>query len=119
MMYIKHVLIMNIGMTANGFDLTKEMVLNSIDSFEHQPLIYNKKKEFKDYIEENISNYKNEIAIGFIAGNIEVTDIEVFADIIIKDEYKNLWNGKYDNWCIDYPIEDNKNKFRLNSIEVF
>lgn len=115
-MLIKHALIMNIGETENGYiTITKEAVLNSIKTFEYKPIVYNKNQAFRDYRESNFDNYKNELIIGHILGNVEVTDKEVFADIIVKDEYKDLWKDKYDNWC----IQDNKSGFELLSIEVF
>jgi hypothetical protein len=109
-MIIEKALIMNIGKTANDFNLTKEMVLNSIESFKNKPIIYNKQQELKHCTED--------IVIGFILEKeVKVTDLEVFADIFVFDEYKNLWDGKYNNWSIQ--LSDSENKFQLLSIEVF
>jgi hypothetical protein len=119
-MELKRQLIMNIDKTQNDFEITKEMVFNSMESFINKPIVYNKKQEFKDYSEDNLSIYKDRtIVIGIIIGNIEVTDTEVLADIMIRDDFKDLWKGKYDNWCIDYPVDNDKNKFEFLSVEVF
>lgn len=48
-MKLKKQLIMTIGMTQNDWELTKEMVENSTDSFANAPIVLNKKAEFKDY----------------------------------------------------------------------
>lgn len=115
-MRIERALIMNIGKTQNDYiTITKEAVLNSLESFINKPIVYNKNQEFTDYRENNFDNYKNELVIGYIVGNIEVTDTEVFADIVIKDEYIHLWKDKYDNWC----IQDNKTSFEFVSVETF
>lgn len=118
-MIIRRVLIMQIGETQNGFILTKEMVLNSLDTFTDVPIVYNEKQSLKDYRDNKIVNkFNKEYAIGVIVGNIEVTDKEVFADINIWDKYLDKWKGKYDNWCIQFD-DDEKSKFKLCSIECF
>lgn len=118
-MQLEKQLIMIIGMTQNNLDLTKEMVENSLDSFAHVPIVWNKQQEFKDYREENIENYKNEIAIGIICEepNIIIEGNNVYADIFIFPQYKDLWKGKFDNWSIQF--NEDRTKFTLCSIEVF
>lgn len=108
---------MQIGETQNGFILTKEMVLNSLDTFTDVPIVY--KESFKNYRDDEVVNkFNKEYAIGVIVGNIEVTDKEVFADINIWDKYLDKWKGKYDNWCIQFD-DDEKSKFKLYSVECF
>ena len=111
-------LIMNIGETQNGWTLTMEMVLTSIDSFSRTPIVLNHKENFKDYTD--MSNYFNQCkVIGMLAQdpNIEIINDCVYADLLIHPEHESLWKGKYDNWCIRF--NDDKSGFILDSIEVY
>lgn len=116
-MLLKNQLIMTIGETPNGWTLTREMVENSLDSFANKPIVWNKKQEFKDY--RNMEDYKSCQVIGIISSepNIQIGIDEVYVDIVIKDEYADLWKGKFDNWCMQ--IDFDKKSFILDSIEVF
>ena len=118
MLILKNQLIMTIGEVPNGWTLSKEMIMNSLDTYANKPIVWNKKQEFKDY--RDMENYKNNQVIGMILEepNLKITDKEVYADIMImNDNHKHLWTGKFDNWCI--TISDDKKSFELESIEVF
>jgi hypothetical protein len=116
---MKRQLIMTIGVTANGWELTKEMVENSLGTFANIPIIYNKKEEYKDYTKGFEDYFKNNQAVGVICSipNIAIECNNVYADIIMMDDYQYLWKGKFDNWCLE-PSKDKKS-FKLLSIEVF
>jgi len=118
-MILEKQLIMTIGMTANNWEVTKEMVENSIGTFKNIPIMWNKKSEFKNYNDENFNNYEKLSIIGYICTepNIQIEDNNVYADIFILAEYSDLWKGKFDNWCLQ-PSDDKKS-FKLCSIEVF
>lgn len=110
---------MEIGKTQNGFTITKEMLLNSIETFKQKPIVFNSKQTLENYTDDEIvDRFNNEYAIGFIFDNIElINEKEVYADIFIFDKHIDKWNSKYDNWCIQ--LDDDKSKFNLCSIEVF
>jgi len=118
-MLLEKQLIMTIGMTENNWELTREMIENSLESFYNAPIVWNEKSEYKDY--NNIDNYKNCKVIGIIPENskIVIEDNNVYADIKLFKEYSkmDLWKDKYNNWCILF--DDSKIKFKLESIEVF
>lgn len=117
-MIIENALVMNIMMTQNGLDITKEMVENSLESFKHTPIVHNPQGEFNDYTNENIDNYdKRTETIGIILEPAHIENDEVYAKIAIWDRYENLWHGKYDNWCI--VLTEDKKSFVVDSIEVF
>lgn len=117
-MIIKNALIMNIMMTENGLNITKEMVENSLESFINVPVVYNSRGDFKDYTEKNIDNYKTEtFPIGVVLNGVHIENDGVYAEIMIWDKYEKLWHGKYDNWCI--VLAEDKKSFRVDSIEVF
>ena len=61
-MIIKNALIMNIMMTENGLNITKEMVKNSLESFINVPVVYNSRGDFKDYTDADWAEFvaKNE-----------------------------------------------------------
>jgi len=119
-MILEKQLIMIIGMTENKWELTKEMIENSIKSFHNAPILWNKTHNNKDY--NNIDNYKECKVIGIIPENskIIIEGNNVYADISLFEEYGgiDLWKGKFDNWCIQFDRNDNS-KFVLISIEVF
>ena len=121
-MILEKQLIMTIGMTENNWELTKEMVENSIKSFHNAPIVWNERKKYKDYNYNNIDNYRDCKVIGMIPENskIIIEDNNVYADISLFEEYNgiDLWKGKFDNWCIQFD-KNNDSKFVLNSIEVF
>jgi hypothetical protein len=115
-------LIMTIGETANEWTLTKEMVEASLDTFGNVPIVLNDKAKFKNYLDENFSHYGDLTVIGYIDSvpDVFIEGNDVYADIIIFDRHKDLWKGKFDNWCLQ--MKDNKNwslGFELVSIEVF
>jgi hypothetical protein len=117
-MVLKKQLIMTIGMTQNNWELTKEMVKNSIKTFQGVPIVWNKQQEFKDYTGD-MKDYKNEMVIGMILenGRVCIEDNNVYADIFLIEGYRHLWKDKFDNWCIQFS--DDKKSFILESIEVF
>jgi hypothetical protein len=116
-MKLEKQLIMTIGMTQNNWELTREMVENSLNSFPNEPIIWNKNQEFKDYTD--MKNYNNNLLIGMICedANIVIEENNVYADIFVYDKYLELWKGKFDNWCIQF--NDGWKLFKLDSIEVF
>ena len=116
--FVKKQLIMTIGLTQNNWELTKEMVENSISSFYNTPIVWNKKGNFNYYDDTNL--YDEQIIIGLISENpnIIIEGNNVFADIIILNKFKDIWKGKFNNWCIKFKDED-KTSFDLCSIEVF
>ena len=119
-MILEKQLVMTIGMTENNWELTKEMVENSIESFYNAPIVWNKTHNNKDY--NNTDNYRDCKVIGVIPKNskIIIEGNNVYADISLFEEYGgiDLWKGKFDNWCIQFDRNDNS-KFVLISIEVF
>lgn len=117
-MIIEKALIMNIMMTENGLNITKEMVENSLESFINAPIVCNSRGDFKDYTKENIDNYQTKtFPIGVILNNVHIENDGVYARVMIWDKFEELWHGKYDNWCI--VLAEDKKSFRVDSIEVF
>jgi len=117
-MKIKNALVMEIMETQNGFEITKEMVKSSLKSFINAPIVYNKKQQTTNYRDEEFQNYYDKnIVIGFVSEVVNLIENKVLADIFIRDEYIYLWNGKYDNWCIQF--NEDKTAFTLFSIEIF
>lgn len=116
-MILYNQLIMTIGKTQNDFEFTREMVENSIGTFKNAPIVWNKKEKFKDYRDNNIENYNNLVVIGVILDEPIISDNNIYANIFIIDKYKDLWKGKFDNWCIN--LNEDKKSFKLFSIEVF
>ncbi len=118
-MIIKDAVIMHIMKTANGLDITREMVESSIDTFEKSPIIHNPGFIIKDYTEANKGNYNKETyAIGYIMTKPYIIGNEVRADIMILDEFQHLWNGHYDNWSITLDAKQ-YNGFQFSALEVF
>ena len=117
-MIIENVLIMDIMETQNGFEITREMVENSLESFINAPIVYNKKQQTTNYRDEEFQNYYDKnIVIGFVSEVINIIGNKVLANIYIRDEYVDLWKGKYDNWCIQF--NEGKTAFTVFSIEIF
>lgn len=117
----KHVLIMKIGKTSNGLDITKSMMYNSIETFGNIPISYSKKQETDTYEEIFSPSFNvDESIIGMtLSKNIEINNYGVYVDILIFDKYNDLWKGKIDNWSIIHPINHNYNIFKLYSLEVY
>lgn len=110
--------IMELGETANGLNITKEMILSSINTFSMKPIVFNDREVLKDYTnDEIVDKFNNENVIGLIRGGVEIVGNEVYAEILILDKYVDKWKGKYDNWCIQ--LNEDKTKFELISIECF
>ncbi|MDK0982949.1 hypothetical protein P5F71_07840 [Clostridium perfringens] len=105
----------------NPHKLTKDIILNSLDSFIKKPVVFNKDGKFQDYNDEikvGIFMYQN--AIGFIK-SIEIEKDEIVATIIyfnssIKNKEINL-KKKYDNWQI--TINSDLNNFVFDYVEIF
>ena len=117
-MKIENALVMEIMETQNGFEITKEMVKNSLESFINAPIVYNKKQQTTNYRDEEFQNYYDKnVVIGFVSEVINIIENKVLANIYIRDEYVDLWTGKYDNWCIQF--NENKTAFIVLSIEIF
>lgn len=119
MVLLKKQLIMRIGLTQNNWELTEQMVRNSLETFRGVPIVWNQKEEFKDY-SGDMKDYKKEKVIGMVLvdGDIIIEENKVYADIILlHDEYRYLWKGKFDNWCI--LLNEDGSAFKLYSIEVF
>ena len=121
-MKLEKQLIMTIGMTNNNWELTREMVENSLNTFTGKPIVWNKEQNFKDYSDMKSYYIDNKI-IGIIAAEpdskIIIEDNNVYADIWLFEKFDGdkLWKGKSDNWCI--TIADDWKSFILDSIEVF
>lgn len=120
-MEIKEFILMEIGIAPNGFEITKEMVENALDSFTNCPIIYNKKAIFKDYRDnDTVENFNNDFIIGFIKGDIEILDnkligtVGFFDDLLERFELQ-INKNKYDNWQI---IVENGN-FTYRACEIF
>jgi hypothetical protein len=118
-MIIKNVKIMSIGETINGFEITKDMIEKSIDTFPNAPVVWNKEQELRDYTNDiDIQIFNESHTIGIVgSGNIVIKDDGVYADLIIADWHMNKWKNKCDNWMIQ--LEDDKQSFKFCSVEVF
>lgn len=114
-MILEQQLIMSIGVTNNGWELTESMVRNSIGNFNGAPIIYNKDSNFKNY--NDLSKYNENTVIGTIVDNVNIVGNNVYADIYLFEKYSHLWKGKFDNWCVQFDTD--KEGFLLCSIEVF
>jgi hypothetical protein len=116
-MKLEKQLIMIIGMTQNNWELTREMIDNSLDSFANKPIVWNEKQNFKDY--RDMENYKQCKVIGMICeeANILIENNNVYADILLFDRCCGEWKGKFDNWRL--TIDNDWKSFKLDSIEVF
>ena len=117
-------IVMHIMKDANGFDMTRELVENSRESFPLKPIMYNQQGKFKEYdrnmkdkmLSEHYLN--NTQIIGCICSDsITIEDNTVYADIFIFESQLSKWNGKYDNWQIQ--LSDDNKSFELCAIEVF
>jgi hypothetical protein len=118
-MFLEKQLIMTIGITQNGWELTKEMINNSINTFAQAPIVLNSRQEYKNYNNPFEDYLNNCTVIGVISStpNIIIEENNVYADILLWEHKKNFWKDKFDNWCIE--VSDDKKSFKLQSIEVF
>lgn len=108
-------ILMKVGRVPNGFKITEEMILNSLDTFENQPIILNKNGERKDYTnKDDVEKFNKEYPVGIIT-DIKFENGKVLGLVSwYKEEYER---DEYDNWQID--IADDKKSFVYCCAEIF
>ena len=119
----KEMILMNAMRTENNFDITEELILNSLDSFIDKPVVLNKKQEIKDYRikDEDLKQLNKERTIGIIkTAKYDKNTKQVIGIVHIYkvEDYYNYFKPKYDNWQITF--ENNINdKFEFIAVELF
>lgn len=117
----KEMVLMNVMITKNNYDITEEQILNSLDSFIDKPIILNKNQEMKDYCKD-LKQLNKERTIGIIkTAKYDKNTKQVIRIVqIYKDEdYYNYFKPKYDNWQISFENNVNNNKFEFIAVEFF
>ena len=120
----REMILMNAMRIENNFDITEELILNSLDSFIDKPVVLNKKQEIKDYKikEEDLKQLNKERTIGIIKTvRYDKNRKQVIGIVQIyknKDYYK-YFKLKYDNWHITFENSVNDNKFEFIAVELF
>jgi predicted adenine nucleotide alpha hydrolase (AANH) superfamily ATPase len=101
--------------TPNGLTITKEMVLNSLETFKDKPIVLNNGQDLNDYTDDEIvTKFKKEHEIGIIH-SAEIDGFKVIGDVtFFKEEYKK---DKFDNWQIE--LSEDKQSFNYCSCEIF
>jgi hypothetical protein len=113
--YIMRMILMYATVTPNGLNITKDMILNSLDSFRDKPIVLNNGQDLNDYTDDEIvTKFNKEHAIGII-NSAELVDFKVIGDVTFyKEEYKK---DKFDNWQIE--LSEDKQSFNYCSCEIF
>jgi len=117
MVFQTEMVLMRVGVSDSGLDITEEMILNSLDTFEGKPVILNKNQELKDYTNNKIvKEFQRANCIGVVTDAKYNKDNKVIIGLVSynSDEYDNCC---YDNWQIDYEKGDNK--FVFCAVEIF
>lgn len=107
--------LMKKGVTDNGFEITEEMILNSLDSFKNKPIVLNQNQFLKDYTDNNnVTKFNDENCIGVI-NSAEYIDDKVIGDVVyFRDDFGQ---EEFDNWQIE--LSEDKKSFNYCSCEVF
>ena len=116
-MFHTEMVLMRVETTANGLEVTEEMILNSLDTFTGKPVVLNKNQEFRDYSDDEIvKEFQRENCIGVITDAKYNKDNKVVLGLVTynSNEYDNCC---YDNWIIDYETGDDR--FIFSAVEVF
>lgn len=112
-----HMMLMDVMTTANGLEITEEMILNSLDSFINKPVVLNLNQECKDYNDkEMVNNFNKEKTIGVIIEAEYNRGLKQVAGNVIWYDVQHI-KYKYDNWQIE--VSDDGMSFCLNCVEVF
>lgn len=108
-------ILMRKGITDNGFEITEEMILNSLGSFIHKPIVLNETQFLKDYTnDEIVTKFNKDHCIGVINSAQYIND-KVIGDVTYyKGEYGK---DKFDNWQIE--LSQDKKSFTYCSCEIF
>lgn len=110
--------IMSIGINDNGWEVTKSMVNNSLQSFLYKPIIY-KDEQFSNYTDqETVNEFIKDKIIGMIVSIPVIIGNQVLANILLLDQYVKYWGGKYDNCCV-YFDGYTDGKFDFNHLEIY
>ena len=117
----REMILMNAMRTENNFDITEELILNSLDSFIDKPVVLNKKQEMKDYRikEKDLKQLNKENAIGIIKTvryDKDTKQVIGIVQIYKNKDYYKYFKLKYDNWQINF---ENNNKFEFVAVEIF
>lgn len=107
-------ILMREGLTPS-MDITKEMILNSLDSFINKPIIFNNKQTLKDYIDNEIVFKFN---LDYCVGIIKSVEYNPKGYVEGKVIYYNMSHIKneFDDWQIELS-EDSKS-FNYCSCEI-
>lgn len=108
-------ILMKVGKVPNGFEITEDMILNSLDTFVNAPVILNKNGERKDYInQDEVKEFNIDHTVGVIT-NVKFETGKVLGSVTwYKEECRC---DEYNNWQID--IADDKKSFVYSCAEVF
>lgn len=108
-------ILMYVTRTPNGLNITKEMVLNSLETFKDKPIVLNNGQDLNDYTDDEIvTKFNKEHAIGIIH-SAELDGFKVIGDVtFFKEEYKK---DIFDNWQIE--LNEDKQSFTYCSCEIF
>jgi hypothetical protein len=112
---IKMILMME-GSTPNDLFITKEMILNSLDTFKNKPIVFNDKQSLKNYTDDEIvTKFNDEHCVGVINSARYNPKGYVEGDVIYYDEF--YAKDQFDNWQI--KLSEDKKSFVYCSAEVF
>lgn len=122
---VKNFILMEVGVVPNGFEITKEMIENSLSTFANKPIIYNNQGKLNDYRDDKIvEKFNKELCIGCIQDDVVFKDNIVTATVFFFDElFENIIDNSVfekntrDNWQITLP-SDGKS-FIYTACELF
>lgn len=104
------------GSTPNDLNITKDMILNSLDTFKNKPIVFNNKQSLRDYTDDEIVNkFNSQHCVGIIKSAEYNSKGYVEGNVIYYDsEYAK---DEFDNWQIE--VCEDKQSFVYCSAEVF
>lgn len=122
---VKNFKLMEVGVTPNGFEITKEMIENSLSTFANKPIVYNEQEKLKDYRDDEIvEKFNEEFCIGGIQDDVVFENNIVTATVFFFDDlFENIIDSSVfekterDNWQI--TVSENGKGFVYAACELF
>ena len=122
---VKNFKLMKVGIVPNGFEITKEMIENSLSTFANKPIVYNNQGKLNDYRDDEIvEKFNKELCIGCIQDDVVFKDNIVTATVLFYDdnlkdtiESSVFEKTKHDNWQI--TVSEDGKSFIYSACELF
>lgn len=112
---MKMILMME-GSTPNDLNITKDMIVNSLDTFKDKPIVFNDKQSLKDYTNnETVNKFNAQHCVGIIKSAEYNPKGYVEGNVIYYDS--DYAKDEFDNWQIE--VCEDKKSFVYCSAEVF